>query len=211
MNQDKIENLAKLLERKFQKEERMTDGYPKAKEILALLGTGAILATALIAPPTLVLAKFLIKRKNEQKWRDWKKFNLSYLRRSVERLKRQKLVEIEEKEDKVIIKLSKNGRERILKYALEEMKIENPGRWDGKWRMVIYDVPINKKYLQQIFRDTLKNLGLLNLQKSVWLYPYNCYEPVEFLREYYNLGDNVIYAVVEKIENDKPYRDYFGL
>ena len=49
------------------------------------------------------------------------------------------------------------------------------------------------------------------IQKSVFLYPYPCYNEILFLREYYAIGAEVIFLVVEKIENDASYKEYFGL
>lgn len=107
--------------------------------------------------------------------------------------------------------LTKNGKRRILKYSLDELTIEKPNSWDGRWRLVIYDVPKSKKYLRDVFRGTLKNLGFYQLQESVWLYPFPCEPQVTFLREYYDVGGEVVYVVASELEDDAPYRTYFNL
>lgn len=77
--------------------------------------------------------------------------------------------------------------------------------------MVIYDVDSRKKYLRDVFRSTLKSLGFLKLQESVWLYPYPCEVEVTFLREYYGVGNEVLYVVATRLEDDASHRTYFGV
>lgn len=89
--------------------------------------------------------------------------------------------------------------------------IDKPPRWDGKWRLIIYDIRKEKRYLSEIFRSFLRKMEFLQLQRSVYLTPYKCDEQIEFLRQYYGLDKEVLYLVVEKIENEKAYKDYFGV
>jgi len=205
-----LREIALTLKRKIIREERATK-YVRVKEILTLLASGALLATAFIMPG---IAKILPRpgQDYEKDWKEWKKFNSSYLRRTLERLKRQKLVEIQEGEKGVTtIKITASGKRKVLKYALEELEIAQPKFWDGKWQLIIYDIPQPKRRLSNLMSQTLKNLGFLALQKSVYLIPYPCQPQIEFIREYFGLGDNVLILEVSKIENDKPFREYFGL
>ncbi|OGG09506.1 hypothetical protein A2154_02305 [Candidatus Gottesmanbacteria bacterium RBG_16_43_7] len=126
-------------------------------------------------------------------------------------MKKQKLINILEDQDQVSISITKAGRNRILKYALDDFHIENPKQWDGKWRLIVYDVEDRRKHLRDIFRKTVKNLGFYQLQKSVWIYPYPCEQQISFLREYYGVGNEVLYIVATHLEDDTPLREYFGL
>ena len=204
-----LREIALTLKRKIIREERATK-YVRVKEILTLLASGVLLATAFIMPG---MAKILPQSsENYQKnWKEWKRFNLAYLRRSLKRLKKQKLVEVEEENGLTTIKITTRGKRRVLKYALEELEIAQPKFWDGKWRLIIYDIPQPKRRLSNLMSQTLKSLGFLALQKSVYLIPYPCQPQIEFIREYFGLGDNVLILEVSKIENDKPLREYFGL
>lgn len=53
--------------------------------------------------------------------------------------------------------------------------------WDGKMRLVTYDIPEKQRKSRDILRDYLRRLGCGRLQDSVWITPYN---PTEVLREY---------------------------
>ncbi|TSC54312.1 MAG: phenylacetic acid degradation operon negative regulatory protein, partial [Microgenomates group bacterium LiPW_16] len=103
------------------------------------------------------------------------------------------------------------GKRRILKYAISELKIKRPKKWDQKWRVVVYDISNSQKQLQVLIRETLKNLGFFPMQESVYINPFPCFDEIEFLREYYGLGSQIQYLLVEKIENDEVYKTYFKL
>lgn len=54
-------------------------------------------------------------------------------------------------------------------------------------------------------------LKMLRLQKSVYLYPYPCHDELEFLRQYFDVGEAVLYLTVRFVESEEVYRQYFGL
>ena len=208
-NQKQLEKLAGLLYDKFKKEER-SKGYVRAKEVLSFLAKGGYLAACLVAPGLSRAAPPALWREKNSAG-DIGKYSACYLRRTLERLHEQKLVEIQETEKEAVVKITRAGRERVLRYALDEMEIEEPATWDGKWRLIIYDVPVKKRYFQDLFRKAIKKLGLYQLQKSVFLTPYPCDGQIEFLREYFQVGGEVLYMIVERFENDGVYKKYFGL
>lgn len=208
--EEKIIQLAQLLEKQMRNEE-MHEKYATVKRILSLLGAGTVLSLSLISPTALVLAKPFLDEKRRRDNNEWKQFNQRYLRATIARLRKEKLVKIEERDGEQKVILAKHGKQRILKYSLDSLTIEKPKRWDSRWRLVVYDVPKQKKHLRDLFRETLKNLGFYQLQESVWIYPYPCEPQITFLREYYGVGNEVVYVVATTLEDDSPYRTYFGL
>lgn len=186
--------------------------YATVKHVLALVGTGALVGFLLAAPQAGIIFKGFRFGKRDYDPDQWKHFNPSYLKRSLERLQKQKLVEMTKNADGTrTVAITRGGTRRLLKYALDDFAIPKPKTWDGKWRLVIYDVAKPKRKLRDVFRDTLKNLGFYMLQESVWLYPYPCEKEVTFLREYYGVGSDVVYVVAQKIEDDTPLVTYFNL
>lgn len=210
-SEDKLRTLSELLVRQLAEEKRRR-GYASVKQVLALLGAGAVVGLSLfVAPTAVMLAKPFLDAKREKEREEWKQFNPSYLRRTLTRMRKEKLVNIVERDGEQVVELTKNGRRRIIKYSLENLSIDKPKLWDGRWRLVLYDVPHRRKQLRDVFRQTLKSLGFYQLQESVWLFPYPCEQQVSFLREYYGVGNEVLYVVATKLEDDGPYRTYFGL
>lgn len=188
---------------------------PTVRGILLLLGAGTVLAGTILMPTLPMALKPIIdfykKRQRENDLKQWNRFNQARLKFVLKRLHQQKVVEITEEDGVSIIKLSNKGRVKFLKYKMEEMMIDKPPRWDGKWRLIIYDIKKEKRILSEIFRSFLRKMEFLKLQRSVYLTPYKCDEQIEFLRQYYSLDKEVLYLVVEKIENEKVYKDYFGI
>lgn len=182
--------------------------YANATAILKLVGTGAFLAAS-IAIPNLprILKPFL----QEDEYSIWKRFNIPYLKRTLKRLERQKLVTINEGEKYQVVEITDAGKRRILKYALDELTIEKPKFWDNKWRLVSYDIPSNLKRLRQVFREYLCAWGFYPLHESVFIHAYPCEKQIVFLREYLGIGGYVRIFQVSKIENDVPFREFFGV
>lgn len=209
-SEEKLGVLAGLLLQQM-KQEKRSRGYASVKRILALLGVGTVISLSLFVSPTAVmLAKPFLDAKRENDREQWKQFNPSYLKRTIARLRREKLVKIVERDGEQIVELTKHGRRRIIKYSLENLSIDRQTSWDEQWRLVLYDVPHQRRQLRDIFRQTLKTLGFYQLQESVWLYPYPCEQQITFLREYYGVGNEVLYIVATKLEDDAPYRTFFG-
>jgi len=183
--------------------EREIDRYPYAKEILYFLAGGGLLAACLVSPGLpLVLKPFIYSGKGYQR---------SRLKQTLRRLKRQKLVEVAETEDGMVVRITKEGKVRALRYKLDEMQIKKPKKWDKKWRIIIFDIPEKRKGFRDVFRKYLKQLGLYCLQRSVYVYPFPCFDEIEYLRQIFEVGLNVTYVVAETVEEDDYLRFKFRL
>ncbi len=202
-NQDAILMLAKGVVTAC--EEAPFEGkYAPVKHVLALVAAGTTFQKFLSNP------KWRPEEEDKSREADMlRRYNPYYVRRAIDRLKKQKL--IERLAEGAGVGATTTGKRKILKYALEDLVIPKPKSWDGKWRLVIYDVDASRASLRNIFRSMLKRLGFFKLQNSVWLYPYPCEKEVRFLRDYYGVGSEVVYVIAHKIENDGAYRQHFGL
>lgn len=209
-SEDKIATLSVLLEKQIRHEE-VRRRYAPVKHILSLIGVVGIVGLSFIAPSAAQLAKPFVDDERRKRYNAWKQYNPSYLRSSIRRLHKLKYVEITKQNGEDVVVLTKAGKRRIFKYALDDLFIEKPKYWDSRWRMIVYDVDERKKRLRDVFRESLQSLGFLQLQQSVWLYPYPCEKQITFLKEYYDVGNDVLYVVATTIEDDSPYREYFGV
>lgn len=190
------------------------EGYPTTKEILYLLGMGTLMVASILMPGAGYIAKEMMSLKQEADWkkakREWARFNPYALKRNVKRLREQKIVEIVSVGDQEVVKLTEKGRTKYLKFKLEEISLKERA-WDGKWRIVIYDIAKFKKNQQSAFRNIIKRINMLQIQKSVYLTPFPCQEEIEYLREYFGISNEVILIRADRIENEAAYRRYFGL
>jgi len=88
--------------------------------------------------------------------------------------------------------------------------LEKPKRWDRKWRVVIFDIGEKQRRIRDQLRITLNKIGFVKLQKSVWVYPYDCEDFMMLLKANFELGRNLLYLVVDEIEDDQWLKKIFG-
>lgn len=113
-------------------------------------------------------------------------------------LKKQGYIKIKNLEQKQGVILTKKGTEKVLKIKLR-MK-EKKKRPDGKWQMVIFDIPERKRSLRDIFRENLQILGYKMLQRSIWVCPYDVLKETEGIIRRYSLDPYVKLFLIEEIE-----------
>ncbi|MDO8429785.1 MAG: hypothetical protein Q7S73_00250 [bacterium] len=143
--------------------------------------------------------------------REWKKIEEESLRRAIEGLYKNRLIDMKELVDgRIKITLKDSGNKKVLEYKLEDMNIKKPIKWDGKWRMVLFDIPDSKKKIREVLRFHLKRLGFFQYQKSVFIYPYDCKNEIDFLIEFYQIRPHLRQLVISDIDNDFHLRKIFN-
>lgn len=109
------------------------------------------------------------------------------------------------------VQISPSG-ERVLRIAeSRDYKIQKPRRWDGKWRILIFDIPEYKKNHRDQIRRILRSIGFICIQDSVWIYPYDCEDTILLVKTDLSVGKEVLYLIVDSLENDSSYRKHFSL
>ena len=143
--------------------------------------------------------------------RAWKEINEKKLRKEIKELYRSKLVAKKENPDgSYTVVLTEKGKLRALTYHFKKMRIENK-KWDGKWRMVVFDVPEKKRKGRDALREELKRIGFYELQRSVFIFPYKCKDEIDFVIEFFQLRKYVRFCVLESIDNELHLKKIFNL
>jgi len=107
--------------------------------------------------------------------------------------------------------VTNKGVQRLSEEKIWSLAIPRPARWDGKWRMVLFDIPAKKSRPRHLFRARLKEMGLVLYQHSVWVYPYPLEETVRAISDFYNISDCVLFAVAEKLNGGEQLARKFGV
>lgn len=68
--------------------------------------------------------------------------------------------------------------------------------WDKKWRVVLFDISAIKRQARDALRFMLKRLGFQQMQKSVWIIPYECNREIINLKSLFNLSDDEVRLIV---------------
>ncbi|MCL5784358.1 MAG: hypothetical protein M1142_03330 [Patescibacteria group bacterium] len=113
----------------------------------------------------------------------------STLAQTLQRLRQKGFIEkVPEKDtNKIILKLTEAGREFLL-FSKSDDEIE----WDGKWRIVVFDIPENKRLVRDILRRRLKLWDFQPWQKSVWASKKNVTEKLRKLIKELDITDWVL-------------------
>ena len=134
--------------------------------------------------------------------------------RKVRELEQRKLINFTHlKGGEMRVELSQRGKKLVRQYDLEAMQIKKPPRWDGMWRIILYDIPTHHRKASDAFRRKLRSLGLFQLQKSVWVSAYECLTELEFLCTIFDISfdDHVYYFHSQEIPCAQEIKKFFSL
>ena len=174
--------------------------------ILKVIAAAGIITISLIAPNTLQALKLFDKNKDGLKRRKY------YINTALDRLKSKGLIKFEKNNKGITcVRLTAKGKEELAKYELRKLTIKKPKRWDGKYRVVIFDIREQRRKTRDLIRRQLVTLGFVRLQDSVWVYPYECQEIIIMLKANTFIGKDLLYMTVDSIENDLWLKKKFGL
>ena len=114
---------------------------------------------------------------------------------------------IENKEK--FIELTPKGHNYLKKISIEKIKIIRPAKWDGKWRIIIFDIKEKSRNSRDALRWKLKQLDFYQIQKSVYVYPFECTDEIAILTERLAITDSVIIMISEIIQGEEKIINFF--
>lgn len=124
-------------------------------------------------------------------------------------LRRSGYIKERDKKNQSFFHLTPKGKLKVLKYLhLEKLKT---GRWDGKWRVIIFDLPETIRKWRDYLRKELINLGFYPLQESVYITPHPVTGELDQLLKEWNLRKYFRYLTVSEIDNEYLLKQVFGL
>lgn len=101
------------------------------------------------------------------------------------------------KDEEVYVRLTSSGREKIVRDFPILSLSARP--WDGRWRIVIFDIEESNKNTREALRDKLRELGLGMLQESVWVTPHDVSVDLREFLESKDLGESAFVLEVSSI------------
>lgn len=168
-----------------------------------LLTTGAV---AIAATSPYFILNILKGFKKGRKYKKKRVYDAFYT------LKKERCVKIEKRNHQIYISLTEKGKKKAGWLQIDALKIKRPKKWDGKWRIVIFDIAQLKKLYREAFRGKLKDLKFYPLQKSVWIYPFDCRAEIELLRDFFGLLEKEMRLIIaENIGDDSKLKKNFKL
>ncbi|KKW39138.1 CRISPR-associated endonuclease Cas2 [Candidatus Kaiserbacteria bacterium RIFCSPLOWO2_02_FULL_54_13] len=179
---------------------------PMRNLILRTLAVGGVLSVALVAPKTLTLLKKLDRGATNRK-------NLyRRITQAITDLEYAGFVKTSGERGHRRVELTDKGRVTIETIYANEYRIPEPAFWDGRWRVVMFDIREKRRRARSQLRLLLLGAGFLRLQDSVWIYPYPCDEFIGLVRAHLKSGTGEMLSfVAEALESDRKLREHFRL
>jgi len=183
----------------------MKNKYNKGEIAMVVLKTVAVggIAVSVLALPGLAQVLSMFAPKN--------KYDRNRINRSYYNLKKQNYIRVYKKDGKDVVEITKEGRKKILQYDFENLKLKKQKKWDGLWRVVMFDIPEDNKNARRALSNKLKSIGFYKFQKSVFIYPYKCGDEIQFVANYFKVKRYVKCMLVNEIEDVVRLKKIFGL
>ena len=179
-----------------------------SKEILEFLALGGVLMAAIVAPNAVKSFRFLLKDKD---YMPWKKFNRHRIRQFVGQLQKQGMIKRHIKGDQGHYILTEKGKHFAMKYNIDKLQLVKQKKWDNKWRIVIFDIPERKKIARDALRSKFLKIGMRQLQKSVFIYPFECKNEIDFVSDFFCVGEDILYMEANVHDVNKSLKRIFDL
>lgn len=173
------------------------------KAMLMAVLAGVIVAIGAAPSPSLFLKYFRGYRKGAR-------FNYQ-AKTALGRLKAKGLITFEERNGKCYARVTEAGEQMLEFESMREKSAKKPKRWDGRWRVVLFDIPERRRGVRNRLRVFMQEYGFVRLQDSVWIYPYDCEDLIALAKANFRIGVDALYMIVEHLERDKHLREHFGL
>ncbi|MDP2789191.1 MAG: hypothetical protein Q8O46_04070 [bacterium] len=174
----------------------------------------ALCVFALASLPVLVMGASAIGNAVQifKMFRGSSKYSKRQVQSVIDSMKRQKLIEyICDENGKTIVKITTKGKTKLKAFTIDLIEIKKPKKWDNKWRLVMFDIPVRFNKGREALRYHLKDLGFFQFQKSAWIYPYPCEDEIIFIADFFGVGKYVEVLTVESISRDRELKKHFRL
>jgi len=118
-------------------------------------------------------------------------------------LKQKGLIKKFYQNKELYLEITKKGFQKLQKVVINDLNIKRPKKWDGKWRIVIFDIPEKERVLRNAIRDKLHNLGFWQVQKSVFIYPFECNQEINILCNIFGGRKYLKYLIADIVDGEE--------
>lgn len=175
-----------------------------AKIILSVLAVGGVLTIVAIAPNSLQMLKMFGV--------DKKRYKSQSVYRTLKRMEKQNVIKIiKETGNRTTISITRDGKKKLAEYNIDDMEIKKPKIWDGKWRIISFDIPEKQKMARDALRIKLQDFNFYHLQKSLFACPFPCRDEIDFVSEIFKIRKHITYFETSTITNELVLKKHFNL
>ena len=185
---------------KFKKEDLKQKAQTLGNILLAGIAVAGVIGVALVAPNAMQIIKYVMPED------DIKRHYKYRANHSLKKLMTDGYIQEKIVNNRKSFSLTTKGK---LRY--ESLKEKKPTKWDGKWRLVSFDVYEKNRDKRNLLRKELQSYGFIMIHQSMWAYPYPCDEYIALLKSDLSFGKNVQYMLAEYLDMHVELKRAFDL
>ncbi len=95
--------------------------------------------------------------------------------------------------------LTEEGKQVLDEEGVWNLKPKIPKRWDGKWHVLLFDIPGKKETGRHALRERLEELGYYHYQDSVYVHRHDLRSVIEPFANFYDVRDHIRFMVAIKL------------
>lgn len=122
--------------------------------------------------------------------------------RSIKNLLSDGLVEAFSSEHNQYLRLTNEGKHKLNNIALLCESTLVSTSWDGNWRIIILDLPEERKNERESLRYLLKKAGFICMKNSVWISMYPYENLFINIKNDLNLSTEMMIIVTDKLDKE---------
>jgi phenylacetic acid degradation operon negative regulatory protein len=133
-----------------------------------------------------------------------------YLNRYLERMEKQNLIKTRKKKGEIFYCLTKDGIKKLREFRLRNF-FNTVQEWDGFWRVIVFDIPEDMRFFRDAFRKKMRSFNFFSLQKSVFVYPFECEKEISNLADFFKASGCVQIILAKYLgEKENEVRKFYG-
>ena len=173
-----------------------------AKAILLLSVGVVVVAAVCVAPGLGILCKGLNANNAKERYR---------VKQALQKMQSQGILIRQIKNGKEVLVVSEKGKQQVWSVLPEDLQIARPRKWDGKWRMVTFDIPEKKSRVRREVSSKIRAVGMEAIQDSVFVSPFPCKAEIDRIAEHFDVKEFFIYLEADLIESSHDLSKKFNL
>lgn len=124
------------------------------------------------------------------------------LARSIKSLVESGCVEIHKSDNQKYLKITSKGKSKLNTIQLEGEETLVPRTWDGFWRIIILDLPEERKNEREALRYLLKKANFVCVKNTVWVSPQPYENLFTNIKKDLNLETELMIIVTDKLDSE---------
>ena len=167
--------------------------------ILAVVGIGLLTAVA----PNLLGALAKLNKAQSRGRKFDRQETEEKLLKTLYYLKSSNLINVSSSKGEVTVSLTEKGNERVKSLDIASITAPKLKTWDGKWWLVAADIPtLTHRSGADLLRKKLRSMEFYPLQRTLWLYPFNPAEALQFIVDSFHIGQYVTLMQVSALDKE---------